>query len=137
MDAIQIAQENSCELNPYEEDLSIDFVCANVLDLVDKEDGTCRLTSEIVVTNPPFGTRAKGIDMDFLSVASSIATDAIYSLHKTSTRAHVQKHAEKTLGLASARVVAELRYDLPKTYKFHKKQCLDIAVDFWRFEVAK
>ena len=32
--------------------------------------------------------------------------------------------------------VAELRYDLPKTYKFHKKKNADIAVDFWRFEVA-
>mmetsp|Transcript_4405 Transcript_4405/g.12981 ORF Transcript_4405/g.12981 Transcript_4405/m.12981 type:complete len:104 (+) Transcript_4405:604-915(+) len=32
-------------------------------------------------------------------------------------------------------VVAELRYDLPKTYKFHKKACKDIEVDFWRFEV--
>jgi len=37
---------------------------------------------------------------------------------------------------ASAEVVAELRYDLPPTYKFHKEKSKDIQVDIWRFEVA-
>jgi predicted RNA methylase len=27
----------------------------------------------------------------------------------------------------------QLRYDLPQTYKFHKKKEVDIAVDLWRF----
>lgn len=30
-------------------------------------------------------------------------------------------------------VLAELRYDLPSTYKFHKKHSVDIQVDFLRF----
>ena len=30
-------------------------------------------------------------------------------------------------------VLAELRYDLPSTYKFHKKASVDIEVDFIRF----
>ena len=34
------------------------------------------------------------------------------------------------------RVVAQLRDDLPKTYRFHKKASLDIEVDFWRFAKA-
>ena len=32
-----------------------------------------------------------------------------------------------------AQVVAELRYDLPATYKHHKKASVDIEVDFIRF----
>ena len=32
-------------------------------------------------------------------------------------------------------VIAELRYDLPKTYKFQKMKNKDIQVDLWRFEV--
>ena len=32
-DALAIAQENCVELNPYEEDICIDFVNANVLEL--------------------------------------------------------------------------------------------------------
>ncbi|CAN0900116.1 rRNA N6-adenosine-methyltransferase METTL5 [Linum grandiflorum] len=41
---------------------------------------------DTVVMNPPFGTRKKGADMDFLSAALKIASQAVYSLHKTSTR---------------------------------------------------
>ncbi|WZY85891.1 hypothetical protein YC2023_032275 [Brassica napus] len=69
---------------------------------------------DTVVMNPPFGTRKKGADMEFLSAAMKVASQAVYSLHKTSTR--------------------ELRYDLPKLYKFHKRKEVDIAVDLWRFE---
>ena len=32
--------------------------------------------------NPPFGTRVKGADMDFLRAAARVARTAIYSLHK-------------------------------------------------------
>ena len=30
-------------------------------------------------------------------------------------------------------VIAQLRWNLPKTYKFHKKKSVDIEVDFVRF----
>ncbi|QDZ22423.1 S-adenosyl-L-methionine-dependent methyltransferase [Chloropicon primus] len=132
-DALAIAQENAVELNPWEEDLCIDFVNADVLELVPQ---MCeKLKADVVITNPPFGTRTKGVDIEFLKVASQIATSAVYSLHKSSTRSYIQRHATKVLGFKRAQVVAELRYDLPKTYKFHKKACKDIEVDFWRFEV--
>lgn len=32
-----------------------------------------------------------------------------------------------------ADVIAELRYDIPATYKHHKKKSMDIEVDFYRF----
>ena len=38
-----------------------------------------------------------------------------------------------TLMLICCRVLAELRYDLPATYKHHKKASVDIQVDFIRF----
>uniref|UniRef100_B9N7D0 Uncharacterized protein n=1 Tax=Populus trichocarpa TaxID=3694 RepID=B9N7D0_POPTR len=41
---------------------------------------------DTVVMNPPFGIRRKGADIDFLSAALKIAPEAVYSLHKTSTR---------------------------------------------------
>ncbi|CAN1169971.1 rRNA N6-adenosine-methyltransferase METTL5 [Linum perenne] len=89
---------------------------------------------DTVVMNPPFGTRKKGADMDFLRVALKIASHAVYSLHKTSTRDHVKRAALQNLGAKSAEVLCELRYDVPKLYKFHKKKEVDIAVDLWRFE---
>ena len=71
--------------------------------------------------------------MKFLQSALSIASTSVYSLHKTSTREHVLKKSKDWN--ASGEVLAELRYNLPKTYKFHRKQTLDIAVDFIRFEL--
>ncbi len=41
---------------------------------------------DTVLLNPPFGTRIKGADMMFLKVASELTRNAVYSLHKTSTR---------------------------------------------------
>lgn len=32
-------------------------------------------------------------------------------------------------------VIAELKYNLDATYKFHKKSSVDIEVDLWRFLV--
>lgn len=42
---------------------------------------------DTVITNPPFGTKNnKGIDVIFLKTALDIATDNVFSLHKSSTR---------------------------------------------------
>ncbi|XP_063704268.1 rRNA N6-adenosine-methyltransferase Mettl5 [Culicoides brevitarsis] len=91
---------------------------------------------DTVLLNPPFGTKNNaGMDMKFLLVAISLTNGAVYSLHKSSTRDFIKKKAGEW-GLES-QVVAELRYDLPSSYKFHKKDSKDIAVDFWRFEVKK
>ncbi|KAF3774121.1 Methyltransferase-like protein 5 [Nymphaea thermarum] len=86
-----------------------------------------------VVMNPPFGTRKKGSDMDFLLKALKVASDAVYSLHKTSTRDHIKRAALRDFNATSAEVLCELRFDVPQMYKFHKKKEVDIAVDLWRF----
>merc|ERR1719220_49570 len=82
--------------------------------------------------NPPFGTKHNaGLDLEFLQTGLLLARTAVYSLHKSSTRAHVLRKAEGWG--AQAEVLAQLRYDLPNTYKHHKKSSVDIEVDFIRF----
>lgn len=49
-----------------------------------------------------------------------VAEVAVYSLHKSSTRAHLQKVAAKHPRCAQAAVLAELRFDLPAAYAFHR-----------------
>lgn len=49
-------------------------------------------------------------------------------------REHIKKKAREWQ-LPHSDVIAELRYNLPQTYKFHKKASVDVAVDLWRFEV--
>ena len=88
---------------------------------------------DTVLLNPPFGTKHnQGIDMLFVKQALSLAKTSVYSLHKTSTRNHVLKKAKEDWGV-EAKVIAELKYDLPMSYKHHKKRNVDIEVDFVRF----
>jgi predicted RNA methylase len=73
---------------------------------------------------------------------ASIPPGAVYSLHKASTRAHLLRLALSPpqsggLGCSSAEVVAELRYDLPATYSFHRSRSVDVAVDLLRLEVPR
>ncbi len=57
---------------------------------------------------------------------------AVYSMHKSSTRNYVMKKA-KQLG-AKASVLAELRFDIPKTHSIHRKNTIDVKVDLVRLE---
>lgn len=64
------------------------------------QGGTCstsgrRLCADTVIMNPPFGTKRKGVDVVFLRAAFAISRGTVYSLHKSSTRAHIQKIAER------------------------------------------
>ncbi|CAJ0923895.1 unnamed protein product [Ranitomeya imitator] len=93
---------------------------------------------DTVIMNPPFGTKHnKGMDMTFLKNALQMARTSVYSLHKTSTREHVQKKAADWK--VKMEVIAELRYDLPASYKFHKKKsvsCLKDADTFCKWCTA-
>ena len=93
---------------------------------------------DCVLMNPPFGTQkhSNGADVAFLRAGLQLCCrgGAVYSLHKTSTRAFVGKHALEW-GATDARVVAELQFSIPKMYRHHKKASLDVAVDFWRMAV--
>eukprot|EP00088_Acartia_fossae_P017872 TRINITY_DN2022_c6_g1_i2.p1 TRINITY_DN2022_c6_g1~~TRINITY_DN2022_c6_g1_i2.p1 ORF type:complete len:212 (-),score=23.11 TRINITY_DN2022_c6_g1_i2:587-1222(-) len=123
---------DTCQQNIEAFDIdNIDLVNASV-DSVDRVvDGKV----DVVVMNPPFGTKHnKGLDMVFLEKGIKLATRAVYSLHKTSTRDHVLKKGE-AWG-TKPQVLAELRYDLPNTYKHHKKASVDIQVDFIRFQIS-
>lgn len=88
---------------------------------------------DTVIMNPPFGTKQQGIDISFLQAALDLACESVYSLHKTSTRKYILQKGE-SLG-ANPKVLAELRYDLPSTYKFHKKHSVDIHVDLIQFSL--
>ena len=71
---------------------------------------------DTVVLNPPFGTRAKGADMRFVRVALAMVRQggAVYSLHKSSTRKHVLKAAQR-MGAVEAEALVQFRYPLKAT----------------------
>ena len=55
--------------------------------------------------------------------------------HKTTTRDFLLKHVQQEWNMP-VRVVAEMKFDLPQTYKFHKQRSVDIAVDLIRVDVS-
>lgn len=91
---------------------------------------------DTVLTNPPFGTKHNaGIDVQFLRTATRLARKAVYSFHKTSTRDHLLRKVSEW-GM-EATVVAEMKFDLPNTYKFHKSKSVDIEVDLLRVSIPE
>ncbi|XP_025197385.1 methyltransferase-like protein 5 [Melanaphis sacchari] len=123
--ALSLSVENAA-------DRDVSGQCDFVLCDVKKIDENIQLKAfDTVIMNPPFGTREKGADLLFLKMALSLATKAVYSLHKTSTRKRVLSLARQ-LGVHS-KVIAELRFDLPASYKFHKQNSVDVEVDLIRF----
>jgi predicted RNA methylase len=125
--ALAIARQNVDEM-----EVDVEFVHCDV-SLLPTVSG--RSVFDTVIMNPPFGTRVKGIDMVFLEKALELASTAVYSLHKTSTRDFIVKKAT-ALGV-KVTVMAELKFDIPAMYKFHKKKSMDVQVDLIRFEKIK
>jgi len=139
--AIEIARKN---LNSLEIE-DVQLIQCDVQKLVYKEGKIFEMGKEeplitlekpidVIIMNPPFGTKNQGIDMIFLQKAFELASTSVYSLHKTATRKHVLRKAQEWG--ANAQVVAELCFNISAMYKFHKKQTQDIEVDFIRFDVS-
>jgi predicted RNA methylase len=88
---------------------------------------------DTVLMNPPFGTRRPGVDVAFLRAALALVHGggAVFSLHKSSTRAHLLRTAA-SWGVG-VEVVAQLRFDIPPTYAFHAEEGgVDVDVDLLR-----
>lgn len=81
---------------------------------------------DTVLMNPPFGTKNNGIDIVAVEKALEIG-DVVFSLHKSSTRKYIQTK------FPDCKVLAELKYELQRTQKFHKKNKKIIEVDLIRF----
>ncbi|KAJ1949568.1 hypothetical protein FBU59_001087 [Linderina macrospora] len=131
-DALEIAQEN---IDEFEINDTVDLMHASVCEPA--KDGTglamngalvekMQRKFDTAILNPPFGTKPgnKGIDVAFLQAACEMATTA------SSTRSFLIKKAD-SWGF-DCEVLAELKFDVPMMYKFHKKKSVDIEVDLIR-----
>ncbi|KAL7752197.1 hypothetical protein RI367_002242 [Sorochytrium milnesiophthora] len=126
-DAVAVAQDNLAAFDmddPSDDGTVVDIVLSDVESL-----NTARIRADTVLMNPPFGTKNAGIDMVFLRKATEMA-NVVYSLHKTSTRDHIVRKA--TEWGFDCEVVADMKFDIPNMYKFHKKRSVDVEVDLLR-----
>lgn len=107
-----------------------DFILCDVKNI---SESVCFNKFDTVIMNPPFGTRDKGADLMFIKTALNMASNAVYSLHKTSTRKYILRIAKK-FGVY-CKVIGEVRFNLEQSYKFHKQDSVDIQVDLVRFSL--
>lgn len=129
-EALSIAKNNADEM----EVATVDFLQCDILNDLSSENCRWHKAFDTVIMNPPFGTKKNaGMDMKFLKVATQLSNSRIYSLHKTSTRSYIRKKAKEFN--CEGEVIAELRYNIDSSYKFHKHSSKDIEVDVWRFNV--
>ena len=88
-------------------------------------------TVDVVIQNPPFGTKVKHADKLFLEKAFSIAP-LVYSLHKTSTHTFVVAMAREFK--FNSIEVERYAFPLRAQFAFHRKKIERVDVSLWRFE---
>jgi len=93
---------------------------------------------QTVIMNPPFGTKQNaGIDIIFLEKAVQFAKESVWSMHKTSTRKYIIKTMKNNPRVKEVKIMAEMKFDLPQTMKFHKKKLKQILVDLIKIEIIQ
>lgn len=98
-----------------------------------KDIGKLELNSDVVIQNPPFGTKVTHADMLFLEKALETAP-IVYSFHKSETKGFLQRFSAKKH--AKITHVWDFRFPLKATFLFHRRQIHRIGVSCFRLEAA-
>lgn len=98
-------------------------------EIVNSDIKETKLKTDVVVQNPPFGTKRKHADREFLLKAFETAKVA-HSIHKATTADFVLKFSKAN----NFTVTHLLRYNLPlkRTHSFHKKRIHRIEIACFR-----
>ncbi len=119
-EALRVAQENAESLGAAQR---AEFILGHV--------AAVSLKCDVVVQNPPFGTKKEHADREFLLKAFSVA-DTIYSIHKASTdrfaRAMAADHSFEV------EKVLPLKLILRQTQSFHRKRIHRIEANCYRLK---
>jgi len=89
---------------------------------------------DVVVQNPPFGTKKIHADIEFLKKAFQVS-NLIYSFHKTSTLNFIKKFVQQNNFEITN--IMNFRFPIKKTYDFQKKPKKLIAASYLRISKPK
>ena len=86
---------------------------------------------DVVIMNPPFGTKNENIDTIFLLKAMDVAK-VIYSFHKVSTKQYI----DQLISESSFETTHYVEYDFPlkMSMPHHRKKIERIKVGLWRIQ---
>lgn len=123
-EALKIVQENI-------ENIKSEGFSVGDFELVQKDISSWKLNQKVdfVIQNPPFGTKEKHADKEFLEKAFSITDKVIYSFHKIETERFVRAVSADN----GFKVVERFDFDFPikKTMDFHTKKVQRVKVGCW------
>lgn len=126
-EALELAKENKKFLEKLlEKKFKASFINKDIRDY----DGR----GDVVIQNPPFGTKHRHYDKLFLIRAMKIA-NVIYSFHKLSTRDFIDKFCKEH----GFRVVSvkKIKFPIRNIFKFHRKKIYFTAVGYWKIVKSK
>jgi len=115
--AINLLKQNLAELENHE--------------IIEKDIEDFNEVVDVVIQNPPFGTKNKHLDQMFLIKAFSSA-NIVYSFHKTATKEYINKVAKKND--FSITDFIDFKFPLKQTHRMHKRKIHRIDVSCLRFE---
>ena len=119
--AMAIAKEN------------IEFVEVDETDvtLVTKPIEEFKTNVDLIIMNPPFGTKEEHADKAFLEAAFNLS-NVVYSFHKSTTKTFVHAISKDH----NFKVSREFNFNFPikKAHEFHKKKIKYIKVSCFRLE---
>ncbi|MDP3765614.1 MAG: METTL5 family protein [Nanoarchaeota archaeon] len=129
--ALEIAENNVLKVKSEGYRLgSTEFICKGIGKLGIKDNAKV----EVVLQNPPFGTKVRHSDLLFLEKALE-TSPVVYSFHKSETKGFLEQFAAKK----NARIahVWDFKFPLKATFAFHRRQIHRINVSCFRFEKFK
>jgi putative methylase len=90
---------------------------------------------DTALQNPPFGVQRRSADRRFLLKAMALAS-RVYSLHKSgeANRAFIKRFIEANGGKVTS--IFQMRFNIPRMFKFHTERRHEVDVDLYRIEVA-
>ena len=100
-------------------------------EFVYKDIGKLEIKADVVLQNPPFGTKKEHIDAIFLEKALKIAP-VVYSFHKSETKSFLEQFSAKNN--AKITHIWDFKFPLKATFSFHRRQIHRINVSCLRFE---
>lgn len=89
--------------------------------------------ADTVIQNPPFGTKVKHADREFLLFAFKTA-GVVYSFHKIETSGFVRKLADDNKYMVTN--ILPMQMQLKKTHDFHRSRIRMVGVGFFRIALA-
>ena len=126
--ALEIAKSNISKVKS--ESYTIgesEFLCQDIVS-IGKDGG---YMADLVIQNPPFGTKVKHADTVFLEKALELAR-IVYSFHKSETKAFLERFAAKKN--AKITHIWDFEFPIKASYAFHRRQIHRINVSCVRFE---